>query len=147
MTSGSRKSAKNPSSHPDAPSEVAPGVFVGGWKDAPRFEGMRFSVRDEGEDDRSASAHIPVYDAGNDRAIRENLDRVARAIEQARGEGKRVLVFCGHGIRRSPLAVAWYLHLAEGLSLEAAYARIRSARPAIEEAKEWIGDTSNLRSA
>ncbi len=147
MTSGSRKSAQNSSSRSAAPSEVAPGVFVGGWRDAPSFEGARFSVRDAGEDDRTASAHFPVYDAGNDRAIRENLDRVARAIEQARAEGKRVLVFCGHGIRRSPLAVAWYLHLAKGLSLEAAYAQIRSARPAIEEAKEWIGDTSDLGSS
>jgi hypothetical protein len=61
--------------------------------------------------------------------------------------GRPVLVFCGHGIRRGPLAAAWYLHRSEGLTLAEAYTRIRAVRPQIEEAKEWIGDPENLESA
>jgi protein-tyrosine phosphatase len=129
------------------PSEVVPGVSVGGRKDADRFEGSRFCVLDEAPDDVPASTHIPIYDEQNDRALPANLDRLARAITEERAKGRPVLVFCGHGVRRGPLAAAWYLHRSEGLTLAEAYARIRAVRPKIEEAREWIGDIENLEGA
>ena len=127
-----------------ATSEVAEGVYVGGWNDALKFEGSRFCVLDDLPDDMPPGVHVPVYDSTRDRAIRENLDRVVREMATARAKGRPVLVYCGHGIRRSPLAAAWYLHREEGLELDEAYARIRKVRPRVETAGEWIGDTSNL---
>ncbi|MCI4336959.1 MAG: hypothetical protein L3K18_03005 [Thermoplasmata archaeon] len=126
-------------------SEVAPGVFVGGWKDATDFPGTRFCVLDEAPDEPiPAETHLPIYDPVADRPIRANLDRLATLAETARGREEAVLFFCGHGVRRGPLAAAWFLHRHEGVSLEVAYDRIRAVRPQVETAKEWAGDVSGL---
>jgi hypothetical protein len=129
------------------PSEFAPGVFVGGWNDALRFEGARFCVLDDRPEDMPPATHIRIYDESADRPIRENLDELARAMGAARSRGQPVLVFCGHGVRRSPLGAAWYLHRAEGLPLKEAYERIRAVRPKVEEAREWIGNAGELEQA
>jgi hypothetical protein len=126
------------------PSEIAPGVFVGGWKDAAQFTGTRICVLDEAPAEMPDATHVPIYDEGKDEAILANLERVARSVTSAHERNEPVLLFCGHGIRRSPLAGAWYLHRSEGLSLEEAYARIRDTRPRIEPARDWIGHTENL---
>jgi protein-tyrosine phosphatase len=127
-----------------SPQEIAPGVFLGGWKDAVTFEGARFCVLDEAPDDMPSGTHIPIYDETADRPRIENLDRLAREVHAAHATGKPVLIFCGHGVRRSPLAAAWYLHRYEQLTLDDAYDRIRSARPQVEHAREWIGNPGPL---
>lgn len=138
--SGARSSARARPRKTTA-SEIAPGVYVGGWKDAVPFEGVRYSVLDESPDEPlPADENIPVYDSRADRPIVENLDRLADLVEAARKERRPVLLFCGHGIRRGPLAGAWYLRRHEGISLDEAYRQVRAARPSIEHAKEWIGD-------
>jgi protein-tyrosine phosphatase len=112
-------------------------VFVGGVKDAENFEGVRLCVRDEAPPDSLRSTHLPVYDAESDRPILPNLDRLAGMVADARSRGEPVLLFCGHGVRRSPMAAAWYLHRSKGLSLEAAYELLSSVRPQVETPKEW----------
>jgi protein-tyrosine phosphatase len=124
--------------------EVAPGIFLGGSKDAAAFDGRRFCVLDEAPDGLPESTHIPIYDETRDAPIVPNLDRLADDVHRARGAGEPVLIFCGHGVRRSPLATAWYLHRYEQLSLAAAYDRIRAVRPKIETADEWIGHAELL---
>ena len=99
---------------PKGPSEIAPGVFVGGWKDALRFEGARFCVLDEAPPDMPPATHIPIYDEATDRPNTKNLDRLAGAMHASKQKGEPVLVFCGHGIRRSPLGGAWYLRRGRG---------------------------------
>jgi hypothetical protein len=108
-----QRAARAPSARKEAPSpqEVAPGVFLGGWKDALKFTGRKFCVLE---------------------------------ISAARASGDSVLVFCGHGVRRSPLAVAWYLHREQKLPLVMAYNRIRAIRPRIKLPSEWIGDCAPL---
>jgi protein-tyrosine phosphatase len=138
---------KKGSAHPRAsnsPSEVSPGIFVGGWKDAVAFTGAKFCVLDEAPDEVPDAKHVPIYDAEKDRPLVANLDKLAESIAAAHRRAEPVLVFCGHGVRRSPLAAAWYLHRVEKLSLDDAYARIRKARPKIEEAREWIGNVDEL---
>jgi hypothetical protein len=141
--SSSPRSKRTPSS----PSPVSDGVFVGGRTDAPNFEGDRVCVLDEAPDDLPPATHIPVYDGEHDAANVSNLERVVETVRRARAQGRPVLIFCGHGVRRSPLAAAWYLHRTEGLPLSEAYERIRAVRPQIETASEWLGDTSNLEGA
>lgn len=127
-------------------SEIAPGVFVGGWSDATEFRGTRICVLDEAPDEKvPAEALIPVYDPGADRPMRANLDRIAQVAEEARGRNEPVLFFCGHGVRRGPLAGAWYLHRHDGVTLDAAYDRIRTVRSNIEPPEKWAGDTSVLK--
>jgi protein-tyrosine phosphatase len=138
---------KRSTAKPKGPSEIAPGVFVGGWDDALRFEGARFCVLDEAPDDMPPATHIPIYDERSGSALRPNLDRVAREMEAAHARGRPVLVFCGHGIRRSPLAAAWYLHRSEHLPLEKAYERVRAVRPRIEIPTAWMGNAASLDGA
>ena len=122
-------------------SEIYPGVFVGGWSDAPGFRGRRLCVLDEVPNgELPAEAHIPIYDEKTDRPLLSNLERAAQWVEDARSQGEPVLLFCGHGVRRGSLAGAWYLHRHEGVSLDAAYDRVRAVRPKIQHAKEWVGN-------
>jgi hypothetical protein len=125
-------------------SEVAPGVYVGGWKDSVAFEGARFCVLDEAPEDLSGATHVPIYDSEKGQAIPANLERLAQAMEKAHEDGTPVIVFCGHGIRRGPLGAAWYLHRAEGLPLDAAFDRIAAVRPKIERPREWIDNPENI---
>jgi protein-tyrosine phosphatase len=137
----------NETSAGKSPSEIAPGVFVGGWNDAIQFQGTRFCVLDEAPEEMPVATHVRIYDEEADRADPRSLDRVADAIAAARARGEPVLVFCGHGIRRSPLAAAWYLHRTEGISLDAAYDRIRAVRPKVEPARKWAGNADALERA
>jgi len=144
MPKASAAARRRAPSRTNGPDEVADGVFVGGWKDAEKFEGARLCVLDEAPEGMAGITHVTIYDTDADRADLPNLDRVAEGVRAARARGEKVLVFCGQGVRRSPLAAAWYLHRSEGLTLDQAYERIRGVRPQIEPAAAWIGDTTNL---
>jgi protein-tyrosine phosphatase len=133
-----------PKRSPPGISEIAPGVFVGGWKDAVQFEGARFCVLDEAPEDMPPATHIAIYDGKSDKVNLKSLDRLATAMRTARGRGEAVLVFCGHGIRRSPLGGAWYLHRSEGVPLDAAYERIQAVRPIVEHARDWVPNAEEL---
>jgi protein-tyrosine phosphatase len=124
---------------PASPQEISPGVFLGGWNDAVRFAGTRFCVLDDAPEDMPPATHVRIYDEAKDEPIVANLDRLAKEMAAARRKDEPVLVFCGHGVRRSPLAAAWYLHRQEKLPLDEAYARILAVRPKVETAREWIG--------
>jgi hypothetical protein len=140
------RSARIPAAKKAAPSpqEIAPGVFLGGWNDALKFTGRKFCVLDEAPEDMPPATHVQIYDEGKDAPIVANLDRLATEIAAARALNEPVLVFCGHGVRRSPLAAAWYLHRDQKLPLEVAFERIRAVRPKVETAREWIGNCSSL---
>jgi hypothetical protein len=133
-----------PSARAKGPSEVAPGLFVGGWNDAAAFDGVRFCVLDEAPEGMPEATHVPIYDERTGAAQRPNLDRLAQEIGKARAGGRPVLVFCGHGVRRSPLAVAWYLHRAEKIPLDEAFERVRAARPRAEPPAAGLGDPASL---
>jgi protein-tyrosine phosphatase len=135
--STNRTAARKPSSNP---AEVSPGIFVGGFKDAAGFVGARFCVLDERPeelDELPGTTHVPVYDEASDSPRRENLDRLASLVKAAHDRKEPVLLFCGHGVRRSPLAAAWYLHRTESLSLDEAYERLAAARPGVQHVREW----------
>jgi Dual specificity phosphatase, catalytic domain len=132
------------------PSEISPGIFVGGWKDAEQFAGTRVCVLDERPeelDEMPGSSHLPIYDKKSDGPIVENLDRVAELVHEAHSRGEPALVFCGHGIRRGSLGGAWYLHRYEGLSLDRAFDQVEAARPEIERPAEWMGGWKALEGA
>lgn len=121
-----------------SPGEIAPGVFVGGWKDAISFEGQRLCVLDEPPGTEVPDVvHVPIYDPEHERPLRENLDRLVGLVDSARSRGEPVLLFCGHGVRRGPLAGAWYLHRHDGISLDDAYARLAKVRPQAEPVQQW----------
>ncbi|MGA9838986.1 MAG: dual specificity protein phosphatase [Thermoplasmata archaeon] len=148
MTRTARTARARSTKRTSSPSEIAPGVFVGGWSDAVGFHGTRLCVLDEApKEELPGELHLPIYQEGTERPIPENLDRLVGLVEAARARDERVLLFCGHGVRRGPLAGAWYLHRQEGLSLDAAYDRVRAVRPQTQHVKEWAGDWRSLADA
>lgn len=132
---------------PPSPSEIAPGVYVGGWKDALRFEGARFCVLDEAPEDMPPATHVAIFSETDRRAKPDRLDRLAKGMCDARAKGESVLVFCGHGIRRSALGGAWYLRRTQGLSLDQAYDQVRSVRPKVQHARDWVDNARELANA
>ncbi|HZY69379.1 MAG TPA: dual specificity protein phosphatase family protein [Thermoplasmata archaeon] len=132
---------------PKSPAEFAPQVFVGGWDDALKFDGAKFCVLDAEPDDMPPATHIPIYNESADRADPKNLDRLVEGMRDAHAKGKPVLVFCGHGMYRSPLGAAWYLHRTEGLTLEQAYAKLQAVRPKAKPAAGWVGNYAELQRA
>jgi protein-tyrosine phosphatase len=147
MPSGKKTRTTKSGKKPSGPTEIAPDIFVGGWKDAIEFKGARFCVLDEAPPDMPPATHIPIYNESSDRADPQNLDRLSEAVRSARARTEPVLIFCGHGVRRSPLGGAWYLHRVEGLSLDQAYDRIQKVRPKVEPARDWVGNARELESA
>ncbi len=140
-----RRTAPARGSTGQSPSEIAPHVFVGSWKDAEKFDGKRYCVLDEMPADAPADEGVPIYDDEAKAPIVGNLDRVVGLMRAARERNEPVLVFCGHGVRRAPMAGAWYLHRVEGLALDEAYRRLRSVRPQTEHARDWAGHWEVLR--
>jgi protein-tyrosine phosphatase len=147
MPTSKKSKAGRAKTRPKSPSEIAPGVFVGGWKDAIDFKGTRFCVLDEAPPDMPPATHVQIYDGTSDQADSKSLDRLAEAIRGVQAKGEPVLVFCGHGIRRSPLAGAWYLRRTQGLTLDEAFDRVRAVRPKVEHAREWVGNAVELERA
>ena len=60
------------------------------------------------------------------------LDEVADAIDHLLASGEKVVIHCVAGTKRSPLAVAWYLHRKQGMTLDDAYAFMESKRPIVQ---------------
>ncbi len=123
---------------------MAPGLFVGDWNDAREFEGRRFCVLDEAPTGLPPGTHIPILRRDTGRADRRNLDHLATEIRTARRRGEAVLVYCGHGVRRSPLAAAWFLRTDQGIPLQTAYDRIQAVRPQVERPREWLAGADEL---
>ena len=71
-------------------------------------------------------------------ASRQALDQVASEIATGIHEGRNVLVHCGAGLERSPLAVVWYLSKSMGISIDAAYEIVRRARPQVYDRQSWL---------
>ena len=141
MSAAKRPRANRKADRRASPSEISPGIFVGGWKDAEGFTGARICVLDERPDEldgMSGATHVPIYDGESDAPIVANLDKVADLVKAAHRRGEPALVFCGHGIRRGSLGGAWYLHRNEGVSLDVAFERVASVRPQIERPQEWM---------
>ncbi len=68
----------------------------------------------------------------------EYMDEIAALIERLVVTQYSVVVHCGAGVERSPLAVAWWLHRRRGLNLDQAYAQIQAARPEAQDRRTWI---------
>jgi len=121
--------------------EIIPGVFLGDLMDAQNApeDMLRICVL-EYDFERTAphTMHVPIINmgltlsSGKVHATPGQLHFIARIIHYQLEQGKQVLVHCGAGIERSPLAVAFYLHRYHHMSMDEAYALIASKRPMIQ---------------
>jgi hypothetical protein len=66
------------------------------------------------------------------------LDDFANLVDKLLSEGKKVLVHCGMGVERSPLAVVWYLHRKKGMSIAEAYKYVMERRSVVADRSSWL---------
>jgi hypothetical protein len=116
-------------------SEIIKNLFLGDLQDASRFDGMIISVLP----DAMAAApkrtiRLPFLANG-----RATLDSTSALIDAALRLGMPVLVHCEEGCERAPLAVAWFLKTRRAMTLDAAYALIKSRRPIVKDRRSWLG--------
>jgi protein-tyrosine phosphatase len=89
---------------------------------------------------------IPIIDQamredGSIKVNKKNLDSLADTIDKALKEDQRdILLHCGMGSERSPLAAAWFLYRKRNMSFEDAYKLVREKRPATMDRTVWVMD-------
>ena len=88
------------------------------------------------EVDSDADLKIPIRPYA--RNIRFKLDDIADRMEEilSQPDGK-VAVHCRMGMERSVLSVVWYLASIRGMSIDAAYERVKSRRPIALDQRHW----------
>lgn len=117
--------------------EILPNLFLGDGKDLAEFTGSVVYVREDIPlRSRPDARWIPFHRDG--KADTAKLDEAAAAIGELLDRGDRVFVHCGAGTKRSPLAVAWYLHRSKGMTLEEAYDFIQARRPVVQRMTDWL---------
>jgi hypothetical protein len=116
-------------------SEIIPGLFVGDLQDAQRFDGTIISVLpDVPEGEPAQAIQMPFLAQGV-----VTLDQTAALIDEELARGHRVLVHCEEGCERAPLVVAWFLKNRRGMTLDEAYALLKSRRPIVVDRRRWLG--------
>jgi protein-tyrosine phosphatase len=116
-------------------SEIVAGLFVGDLQDAQSFEGVVISVLpDVPEAEPAHAIHMPFLARG-----RDSMEETAELIDAMLARGERVLVHCEEGCERAPLVVAWFLRARRGMTLDEAYALLKSRRPIVEDRRRWLG--------
>jgi hypothetical protein len=116
-------------------SEIIQNLFVGDLQDAAKFDGMIISVLPEAlEAEPPRAIRIPFLANG-----RATLDTTAALIDAALALKLRVLVHCEEGCERAPLVIAWFLRTRRAMTLDEAYALIRSKRPIVRDRRAWLG--------
>lgn len=114
-----------------------PRLFLGDGNDLKEFKGSVVYVREDIPLRSRPDAHwIPFHRDG--KADPGKLDEAAAAINELLEKGDPVFVHCGAGTKRSPLAVAWYLHRYKGMTLDQAYDVIQEHRPIVLRMTEWL---------
>ncbi len=117
--------------------EILPNLYLGDGRDLASFEGDVVYVREDIPlRSRPEAAWIPFHRDG--RADHAKLDQIAEVIEGLLRDGRRVFVHCGAGTKRSPLAVAWYLHRKNGMTIDEAYGFIQAKRPVVQRMDAWL---------
>ncbi len=114
-----------------------PGLFLGDGKDLAEFKGPVVYVREDIPlRSRPDARWIPFHRDG--KADPAKLDEAAAAIKALLDAGEPVFVHCGAGTKRSPLAVAWYLHRYKGMTIAEAYDVIQERRPIVLRMTDWL---------
>ena len=116
-------------------SEIITNLFLGDLQDADRFDGMIISVLpDSMAAESKRTIRLPFLANG-----RATLDSTSALIDAGLGLGMPVLVHCEEGCERAPLVIAWFLKTRRAMSLDEAYALIKSRRPIIKDRRSWLG--------
>ena len=116
-------------------SEIILNLFVGDLQDAQKFAGTIIGVLPDVPDGEPAQAiHMPLLVDGI-----ASMEKTAALIDELLMRGDRVLVHCEEGCERAPLVVAWFLKTRRSMTLDRAYALLKSRRPIVQDRRRWLG--------
>jgi protein-tyrosine phosphatase len=116
-------------------SEIISNLFVGDLQDAQKFCGEIINVLPDVPDGEPAQAiHMPLFADGI-----ASMEKTAALIDELLMRGDRVLVHCEEGCERAPLVVAWFLKTRRSMTLDRAYALLKSRRPIVRDRRRWLG--------
>ena len=148
-TSHTSPSASPTAASPYLPSRVAPHLYLGTSHHAQQLWLLHsLSITavvnvtcevDNCHPSSFAYLRLPVRDASH---VRLDFHKAASFIASALSSGGAVLCHCEQGISRSPSVVTAYLMIQEHIGLEAAFARVKAARP---QAEPNVGFLAQLR--
>jgi hypothetical protein len=136
-------------------SKVTEHVFLGDAQDAKTWGGRILCVlEDRPPDEPQHAMVVPILkfvqskaanqmqlqtiDDGQIHADIEMLDIVAALVNLSVTRNEDILVHCGAGMERSPLAVVWYLHRYERMTIEDAYKLVRASRSETADRRIWL---------
>ncbi|MHB8483521.1 MAG: dual specificity protein phosphatase family protein [Nitrospiria bacterium] len=116
------------------PSKILENLYLGDWQDGLSFDGDVINVLDKeemGEDQKFNKnaiwipvveyLHISAKGVSIPRANITRLDSVLKLVDTLLAEDLKVLIHCGAGMERSPLAVVWILRQRNYMTTEDAY--------------------------
>ena len=146
--------------------EVLPNLYLGAWPDQMIFSGGILNVLEQAPErahslwvpilreeswmtyegmnlhatDEEAIQRVMVRQPENIRASEGALMLAADIIERFHTQARPLLVHCGAGIERSPLAIAfWMVHRPNsGMTLDGAYGMLMTLRPIVMDRREWL---------
>lgn len=124
--------------------EIIPNLFIGDLEDAKHFgdshyNGVTLCVLESLRDpDYFPDFFVPVVNMDMRQVDSFKLDICAYIIEQCLQNEKPVLVHCGAGVERSPLATAWFLNKKRKMTLDKAYELIKQKRPIVIDRRKWL---------
>ena len=133
-------------------------VWIGDLEDAIKWEGEKICVLEVlPEREPEDALWIPILKTvweqtklengevfGHDYikyAIQQQLDLVSHLISEHVRKNVPVLVHCGAGQERSPLAVMWWIWRTQGMSMEKAYEYVETHRKETIKHYEWLNKT------
>jgi hypothetical protein len=91
-------------------------------------KGVRLGALERAYREHGVGFHrFPVPD-GDDRNLAARLGEIVALLGQLAGDGHRVYLHCNAGLNRAPTVAIAYLHVHEGLSLEAARDDVKRRR-------------------
>ncbi len=113
-------------------------IYIGDLRDAKEHPDMFKLCLLESPSKLPKSFWIKLLDS-DEKARTGTLDQARMIIDAFYGSGEKLLVHCGAGIERSPLAVAYWLCFQDGFKghIEEAYQFIQKVRPEVQYRGLW----------
>jgi protein-tyrosine phosphatase len=125
-------------------SEIVPNLFIGNFSDAKKVDAYDKIICVLEHPTQTAKNVTWIRLLRGERADMKQLDKIANTIDYNLKNDKKVLVHCGAGIERSPLAVVWYLHTRKHMPIDTAYKLVRTRRIIAQDRRLWIPETECL---
>ena len=125
--------------NPDEISWVRPRIGISDWEGACEAIALDHYVITVAPEIAIGSDVVIGLDPGYDNNFKGTLNKVSNKIGEILDDtDQSVVLHCAMGMERAPLAVVWYLHNNEGLSIEDAYKDVISARPIACNREQWL---------